>query len=112
MPMRLPVSLEVEFRGVKPQRDYVIRETGEKRTAAAVLKFEFDKPDGDVGVIEVTGSTLDRMSPAVDYSKFKKGDRFMLDAEAVIQDRGSDWDSYVSVLACEVVKARSGALGA
>lgn len=105
MPMRLPVSLEVEFRGVKPQRDYVIRETGEKRTAAPVLKFECDKPDGDVEVVEVTGSSFDRMSPAVDYSKFRKGDRFTLTGVAVIQDRGSDWDSYLGVESCRPVRA-------
>lgn len=100
MPMRLPVSLEVEFRGIKPQRDYTIRDTGERRTAAPVLKFECDKPDGDVEVIEVTGSAFDRMVPAVDFSKFKKGDRFTLTGVAVIQDRGSDWDSYLGVESC------------
>lgn len=107
MPMRLPVSLEVEFRGVKPQRDYVIRETGEKRTAAPVLKFECDKPDGDVEVVEVTGSSFDKMSPSVDYSTFRKGDRFTLTGVAVIQDRGSDWDSYLGVESCRPVRAGS-----
>ncbi|MFL5818953.1 MAG: hypothetical protein ACJ76L_15330 [Conexibacter sp.] len=109
MPMRLPVSLKVEFRGCKPERDYVIKETGEKRTAAPVLKFECDQEDGDVEVIEVTGSSFDRMVPAVDYSKFKKGDRFTLSGTAVIQDRGSDWDSYLSVVACVPTRAHTAA---
>lgn len=100
MPMRLPVSLDVEYRGVKPSRDYTIRETGERRTAAPVLKFECEKPDGDIEVIEVAGSTLDRMVPSVDYSKFRKGERYTLTGVAVIQDRGSDWDSYFGVESC------------
>jgi len=112
MPMRLPVTLEVEFRGVKPQRDYTIRDTGERRTAPPVLKFECEKPDGDVEVVEVSGSSLDRMTPAVDYAKFRKGDRFTLNGVAVIQDRGSDWDSYLAVAGCEPVKARSVGSGA
>lgn len=97
MSMRLPVSLEVEFRGVKPERDFVIRETGERRTAAPVLKFEAEKPDGDVEIIEVSGSSLDRIVPPVDYAKFRKGDRFTLTGVAVIQDRGSEWGSYFAV---------------
>lgn len=103
MPMRLPVSLEVEYRGVKPQREYTLRETGEVRTASAVLKFEAELPDGDIALIEVAGTTLDRLRPAVDYKSFMRGQRFMLSGTAVIQDRGSDYDSYFAVTSCEPV---------
>lgn len=103
MPMRLPITLEVEFRGVKPQRDYTLRDTGERRTAPAVLKFELDRENGDIEVVEVSGSSLDRMIPAVDYAKFRKGERFALTGVAVIQDRGSDYDSYLAVESCEPI---------
>jgi len=112
MPMRLPVSLDVEFRGVKPQRDYTIRETGERRTAPPVLKFECEKPDGDVEIVEVSGSSFDRMTPTIDYGRFAKGDRFTLTGVAVIQDRGSDWDSYLAVESCRpAAPAKAGAGG-
>jgi hypothetical protein len=105
MAMRIPVSLAVEFRGVKPAREYTVRETGEQKTAPPLLKFEAEQENGDVELIEVTGSSFDRMSPPVDFARFKKGERFLLRALAVIQDRGSDWDSYLAVLSCESVRA-------
>ena len=103
MPMRLPVSLEVEYRGVKPQREYTLRETGELRTASAVLKFEAELPDGDIALIEVAATTLDRLRPAVDYVTFARGQRFTMSGTAVIQDRGSEYDSYFAVTSCEAV---------
>jgi hypothetical protein len=103
MPLRLPIALDAEFRGVKPPREYTIRETGERKLASAVLKFELERENGDVELIEVAGSTFDRMTPAVDYGSFQRGQRFALRGTAVIQDRGSDYDSYLAVESCEPV---------
>jgi len=103
MPLRLPIALEVEFRGVKPPREYTNRETGERKLASAVLKFEHERKDGDVELIEVAASTFDRMTPAIDYARFQRGQRFSLCGTAVIQDRGSDFDSYLAVESCEAV---------
>jgi hypothetical protein len=104
MPTRVPVALSVEFRGTKPAREYTVRKTGEVRTASAVLKFEHERENGDVDLIEVAASTFDRMSPSVDCAKFKRGERFRLSGTAVIQDRGSDYDSYLAVESCEPEK--------
>lgn len=102
--MRIPVALNVEFRGVKPQREYTVRETGELKTAQAVLKFEQELDNGDVEMIEVAASTFDRMSPPIDYSRFERGGRYRLDGVAVLQDRGSDYDSYLSIASCVPAK--------
>jgi hypothetical protein len=107
MAMRIPVLLNVEFRGVKPAREYTIRETGEVKTAPPLLKFEAEQENGDVELIEVPGSSFDRMTPPVDFSKFVKGQRLTMRALAVIQDRGSQWDSYLAVQSCQVAKPAS-----
>lgn len=105
MALRLPLSLDVEFRGVKPAREYTLRETGERKLATAVCKFELDRENGDVELIEVAASTFDRMSPPVNCATFERGRRYHLAAVAVIQDRGSDYDSYLAVESCELIAA-------
>lgn len=101
---RLPVDVTVEYRGVKPPSEFTRRDTGQVFPVPAKLKFEHRTANGDVMLIEVSGSQLDKVDPPLDYDALKVGERVHLSGEAVIQDRGSDKDSFVMWDAAERVK--------
>ena len=106
MPQRLPVDVVAEFRGLKPASQFTRRESGEVITVPAKLKFEYSWPNGDVMYVEVSGRTLDNMTPAIDYSGFARGDLFRLQGEAVIPERNEEGVySGFRCHACEAVSA-------
>ena len=101
MPSKLPVDFEAEYRGVAPESSFVRRDTGERVEVPPKLKFEFEKFDGDVELVTVSGSQFDKAHGAPDHKTLKRGDRLRLVGTAVLQDRGSDRDSYFRVDAVE-----------
>jgi hypothetical protein len=94
---RIPVSFEVEFRGLAPASEFVARDTGEKIEVPPKLKLELETFNGDVEMLQLSASQLDNTEGAPDYAKLKRGDRFTLCGLVVLQDRGSDRDSYLKV---------------
>jgi hypothetical protein len=94
MPNRIPVLVEVEYRGVAAASEFVARDTGEKIQVPPKLKFEYDTFDGDVEMLVVSGSQFDKIQGAPDYSSLQRGQRLTLIGLVVLQDRGSDRDSY------------------
>lgn len=94
MPNKLPVVVEVEYRGIAAASEFVARDTGETIQVPPKLKFEYDTFDGDVEMLVVSGSQFDKVQGAPDYKTLKRGDRMVLLGLVVLQDRGSDRDSY------------------
>lgn len=94
MPNKLPVAVEAEYRGVAAASEFVAKDSGETIQVPAKLKFEYDTFDGDVEMLVVSGSQFDRVEGAPDYAQLRKGERLTLIGLVVLQDRGSDRDSY------------------
>ena len=101
MPMRLPIELRAEYRGVAPASQFVARDTGETIDVRPRLKFEYEDESGDVALIPIGANQLDKCEPPVDYEGFVKGDEFVLRGHVVLQDRGSDRDSYFALQSVE-----------
>lgn len=97
MPNRIPVAFEVEYRGVAPASEFTARDTGELIEVAPRLKLELETFNGDVEMLVLSSSQLDKTEGAPDYTKLKRGDRFTICGTVVLQDRGSDRDSYLKV---------------
>lgn len=94
MPNRLPVAVEAEYRGVAAPSEFVAKDTGETINVSAKLKFEYDTFDGDVEMLVVSASQFDKVQGAPDYQTLKRGDSMVLLGLVVLQERGSDRDSY------------------
>lgn len=97
MAQRLPVDLVAEFRGMKPASTFPNKQTGEIVNVPAKLKFEQQREDGDVQLVDISAAPLERMTPPVDPASFKRGDYYRIQGEVILQDRGSDRDSYFSI---------------
>jgi uncharacterized protein YaiE (UPF0345 family) len=107
MPNRLPVAVDAEYRGIAAASEFVARDTGEKVQVPPKLKFEYDTFDGDVEMLVVSGSQFDKVQGAPDYKTFKRGDRMVLVGLVVLQDRGSDRDSFFQLGRVELSKSGS-----
>ncbi len=94
MPNRLPVEVLAEYRGVAAASEFVARDTGEKIQVPPKLKFEYDTFDGDVEMLVVSSKRFDKVQDAPDYKSLKRGDQLVLVGLVILQDRGSDRDSY------------------
>jgi uncharacterized protein YaiE (UPF0345 family) len=94
MANKLPVVVSAEYRGVQAASEFVAKDTGEKINVPPKLKFEYDTFDGDVEMLVVSGSQFDRVQGAPDYKTLKRGQRLTLVGLVVLQDRGSERDSY------------------
>lgn len=102
MANRIPVVVEAEYRGVSAATEFVARDTGEKVQVPPKLKFEYATFDGDVEMLVVSGAQFDKVQGAPDYSSLKRGDCMTLIGLVVLQDRGSDRDSYFSLQRVEL----------
>ncbi len=91
---KLPVAVDAEYRGVAAASEFVARDTGETIQVPPKLKFEYDTFDGDVEMLVISGSQFDKVEGGPDYKTLKRGDRMVLVGLVVLQDRGSDRDSY------------------
>jgi hypothetical protein len=94
---RIPVSFPVEYRGLAPASEFIARDTGEKVEVVPKLKLELETFNGDVEMLVLSSSQLDKTEGAPDYKTLKRGDRFTVCGVVVLQDRGSDRDSYLKV---------------
>ncbi len=99
---RLPVDVVCEYRGARAASEFV----REGRTIAVPprLTFEHVWPDGEPTYIEIGSGQIDA-NTALDWSSLKPGDRVRVAGEAILQERGSDRDSYFRLRLAELVKA-------
>lgn len=92
-----PVAAIAEFRGMKSASTFTDRTTGEVIPVPARAQFEVEGEDGAVAVIPVSTKELDRCVPPFDASSLKKGVMVELRGRVVLQDRGSQRDSFAIV---------------
>jgi hypothetical protein len=105
--LRIPVELSgVEFRGVAAPFEFPDRETGEVVSVGPKLKFELELPDGDVALLPVPSSQLEKCSPPVDYTTLKRGQRFVALLEVVWKGAEPKGESYVRVTSLVREEAR------
>lgn len=97
MALRLPIQLAAEYRGQRAPGTFTRRDTGEIVNFPAALKFEYEDEGGDVVIVPISASQLDKCSPPFDHEQLKKGDQLVLSGHVVLQDRGSDKDSYFAI---------------
>lgn len=98
MSLRLPVEFVAEYRGQRPAGSFVDRGTGEHVSYGPALKFEYETADGDIEIVPVRATELDKCEPPFDHAQLKKGDQLSLSGFVVLQDRGSERDSYFSLV--------------
>ncbi len=96
---RIPFSLQAEYRGTEPARQFRAPDTGDNVTIPPKLRFEYEGEDGALELLSVSQSQLDKV-PGADglIGSLQRGDQVILVGRAVIQDRGSDRDSYVQYI--------------
>ncbi len=97
--LRIPVDLQCEFRGREQPRQFNDKDTGDLVEVPARLKFEVETPDGDVQLLVLSHSQLVKVVPIDVLSGLERGDRFRVLGLCVLQDRGSEKDSYFQVTA-------------
>jgi hypothetical protein len=95
--LRLPIEFSAEYRGQQPAGQFTRKDTGEVVDFAAALKFEYETDDGDVVLVPIRATQLDKCEPPFDHEQLQKGDELVLRGFVVLQDRGSDRDSYFSI---------------
>lgn len=105
MATRIPFSLDAEFVGARPAGTF--KRDGEIIPMPAQVRFLVDSEDGDVQMLSVSASALDKVQPPFDYAGLARGDRVELRGAAVIQDRGSDRDSFFAVESARVSGAKA-----
>jgi hypothetical protein len=104
MANRLPVQFVAEFRGLSPASEFKSRESGERVDIPPKLKFEVEVGQGDdVELIVLSQTALDRAKAEFPIGSLRRGDRLQLSGVVVLQDRGSDRDSYFSVLEVQLL---------
>lgn len=102
---RLTVGLDCEYRGVQPGGEFEDRqEPGKMISYGPKLKFESESPDGDVSLIALRGSDLDKCVPPFDHTQLVKGDRLRMTVLIVVGERDGD-RSYFQPLSVEYADA-------
>lgn len=95
--LRLPFSLEAEYRGVEPASRFTRKDTGEVVDVPAKLRFEYEDTTGALELISVSQSQIDKAQGGQELVSIKRGQLVRLEGLVVLQDRGSDRDSYMQV---------------
>lgn len=99
MANRLPVQVAAEFRGLSAASEFTSRESGDRVEIPPKLKFEVEVGQGeDIELLVLSQTALDRAKADFSIASLRRGDRVELTGVVVLQDRGSDRDSYFSVL--------------
>jgi hypothetical protein len=97
--LRVPVDLQCEFRGREQPRQFNDKDTGDLVEVPARLKFEVETPDGDVQLLILSQNQLIKVLPSDVLAGLSRGDRVRVLGLCVLQDRGSEKDSYFQVTA-------------
>lgn len=101
---RIPVNFVGEFRGARPASQFV--RDGKTIDAQPRLKFEYVAADGEPSLIDFGAGQFDK-GTKLDWASLKVGDRVHVEGIAVLQDRGSDQGSFVTLTAAAVVDAKT-----
>jgi hypothetical protein len=100
---RIPVSFEATYVGLRPGGEFKPADSKTPVQYPARLKFLYQSEGGDAELVEISGSQIDRVHPPVDHAAIGLGQRVSVEGMAVIQDRGSDKDSYLQITTFEVL---------
>jgi hypothetical protein len=96
--IRVPVDITAEFRGLSAAGQFKSRETGELVEIPPKFKFEVEVGLGDdVDLLVLSQSVLDKARSDFPIATLRRGEHVRLLGMVVLQDRGSDRDSYLSV---------------
>ncbi|HEV7943275.1 MAG TPA: hypothetical protein VGP17_10800 [Solirubrobacteraceae bacterium] len=99
MAIRIPVDIAAEFRGLAVAGQFRSKETGELVDIPPKYKFEVELGGGDdVEMLVLSQSALEKARADFPLGSLRRGDRIRVVGAVVLQDRGSDRDSYLSVL--------------
>jgi hypothetical protein len=101
--LRIPVDLQGEYRGRESPRQFNDRETGDAVEVPARIKIEVESADGDVQLLVLSERQLNKVLPPDVLGGLSRGDRLRILGVCVLQDRGSDKDSYFQVSAAFLV---------
>lgn len=101
--LRIPVDLVAEYRGREAPRSFNNRETGDLVEVPARLKLEVETHDGDVQLLVLSVSQLGKAMLVDELDLLQRGDSLRLVGLVVLQDRGSERDSYFQVTMAERV---------
>ncbi len=95
---RIPVAFQATFVGQRPGGTFK-NPQGEQIPYPPKLKFLHQGQDGDADLVEISGNQLEKVEPPVRLADLTVGEVFAIQGVAVIQERGSDRDSYVQITA-------------
>ena len=100
---RFPVALDATFVGTKEASEFV--RNGERIAIPAKPQFLTFDEDGQATVLTLSGSQLDKIVPAFNYADLTRGQQVRVEGVVVLQDRGSDRDSYFT---CTAIRTDGG----
>lgn len=98
MALRFPFEITAEFRGLKAASQFKRRDTGEIVQVDPRLQFEYEEADGSLDIISFSQGQVARAQGADLAHGLKRGDQVVLVGVGIIQDKGSDKDSYVQLV--------------
>lgn len=83
MALKIPVVVTAEYRGVQAGGEFV-NDQGEQIAYGPKLKFEVEDENGDVGLMPLSGTQLDKCVPPFDHTALRKGDVVTIGLNVVI----------------------------
>lgn len=92
-----PIAALAEFRGMKDASTFTDRSSGEVIPVPARAQFEMEGEGGAISVVPVSVRDLDKCVPPFDAGSLKKGAMVELRGRVVLQDRGSQRDSFAVI---------------
>lgn len=98
----IPSDYVYELRGVQPASQFVNRDTGQLVDVPAKAKLEYQLPDGDVAMLELSGKAFERATGSFDFNTAERGDLVRL----VGRVRDGDNGSYLQVVRADVATAQ------
>ena len=99
---RIPVAFEATYVGQRPGGTFKNAQ-GDQVPYPPKLKFLHQGDDGDASLVEISGSQIDKVVPPVDHENLAVGEKVSVAGVAVLQERGSDRDSYVQITKFQVI---------
>lgn len=100
---RIPVNFEATYVGRRPGGEFTPPDSKTPVQFPARLKFLHQTAGGDAELVEISANQIDRVEPPFDHATLGGGEKVRVEGVAVLADRGSDKDSYLSIARFEVL---------
>jgi hypothetical protein len=95
---RIPIAFTATYVGQRPGGTFK-NSAGEEIPYPPKLKFLHQGEDGDASLVEISGNQIDKVTPPFNWADLEGGEVCRIAGVAVIQERGSERDSYVQITA-------------